>query len=43
VLYDPDQPERALLKSQISWAPALLTLFAGLGISLFTVAHSLVP
>lgn len=41
VLYDPDQPERALLRSEISWAPALLAFVAGVSISLFTVAQSL--
>ncbi len=41
VLYDPDRPEHALLKTEISWAPALLALLAGMSISLFTVVHSL--
>ncbi len=41
VLYDPAQPERALLKSHVSWAPALLACAAGVAMSLLTVAHSL--
>lgn len=41
VLYDPNQPERALLRSEVSWGPSLLALAAGISISLFSVAHSL--